>query len=168
MGLGGSTNPHGFLTEQRPWPRHSPRGHPDLGSGRTLIPCQAISHLRNMSSIQSLTGAKALQHREALSATPFGQRKELGMPKKIGEGSPREATVVARAPSSHHRKKFKHERLLDMEIVALQSKLAKFILAEVLEKDGVFFHCTIREVQGPVWPRAARQIHYWKQRLCRV
>ena len=25
-----------------------------------------------------------------------------------------------------------------MEIVALQSKLAKFILAEVLEKDGVF------------------------------
>ena len=36
------------------------------------------------------------------------------------------------------RKKFKHERLLDMEIVALQSELAKFILAEVLEKDGVF------------------------------
>ena len=35
-------------------------------------------------------------------------------------------------------KKFKHERLLDMEIVALQSELAKFILAEVLEKDGVF------------------------------
>ena len=26
-----------------------------------------------------------------------------------------------------------------MEIVALQSELAKFILAEVLEKDGVFF-----------------------------
>ena len=37
------------------------------------------------------------------------------------------------------RKKYNHERLLDMEIVALQSKLAKFILAEVLEKDGVFF-----------------------------
>ena len=36
------------------------------------------------------------------------------------------------------RKKFKHERLLDMEIVALQSELAKFILVEVLEKDGVF------------------------------
>ena len=36
------------------------------------------------------------------------------------------------------RKKFKHERLLDMEIVALQSELTKFILAEVLEKDGVF------------------------------
>ena len=36
------------------------------------------------------------------------------------------------------RKKYKHERLLDMEIIALQSELAKFILAEVLEKDGVF------------------------------
>ena len=36
------------------------------------------------------------------------------------------------------RKKYNHERLLDMEIVALQSKLAKFILAEVLEKDRVF------------------------------
>ena len=36
------------------------------------------------------------------------------------------------------RKKYNHERLLDMEIVALQSELAKFILAEVLEKDGVF------------------------------
>ena len=36
------------------------------------------------------------------------------------------------------RKKYKHERLLDMEIVVLQSELAKFILAEVLEKDGVF------------------------------
>ena len=35
-------------------------------------------------------------------------------------------------------KKFKHERLLEMEIVALQSELTKFILAEVLEKDGVF------------------------------
>ncbi|XP_066361600.1 uncharacterized protein [Miscanthus floridulus] len=36
-------------------------------------------------------------------------------------------------------KKYNHERLLDMEIVALQSELAKFILAEVLEEDGVFF-----------------------------
>ena len=36
------------------------------------------------------------------------------------------------------RKKYHHERLLDMEIVALQSELAKFILAEVLVKDGVF------------------------------
>ena len=35
-------------------------------------------------------------------------------------------------------KKYNHERLLDMEIVALQSELAKFILADVLEKDGVF------------------------------
>ena len=36
------------------------------------------------------------------------------------------------------RKKYNHQRLLDMEIVALQSELPKFILAEVLEKDGVF------------------------------
>ena len=36
------------------------------------------------------------------------------------------------------RKKYNHQRLLNMEIVALQSELAKFILAEVLEKDGVF------------------------------
>ena len=36
------------------------------------------------------------------------------------------------------RKKYNHQRRLDMEIVALQSELAKFILAEVLEKDGVF------------------------------
>ena len=36
------------------------------------------------------------------------------------------------------RKKYNHQRLLDMEIVALQSELAKFVLAEVLEKDGVF------------------------------
>ena len=35
-------------------------------------------------------------------------------------------------------KKYNHERLLDMEIVALQLELAKFILAKVLEKDGVF------------------------------
>ena len=37
------------------------------------------------------------------------------------------------------RKKYNHQRLLDMEIVALQSELAKFILTEVLKKDGVFF-----------------------------
>ena len=36
------------------------------------------------------------------------------------------------------RKKFNHQRLLDMEFVALHSELAKFILAEVLEKDRVF------------------------------
>ena len=36
------------------------------------------------------------------------------------------------------RKKYNHQRLLDMEIVALQSELTKFILAEVLEKDRVF------------------------------
>ena len=35
-------------------------------------------------------------------------------------------------------KKYKHERLLDMKIVALQLEPAKFILAEVLEKDRVF------------------------------
>ena len=37
-----------------------------------------------------------------------------------------------------HHKKYNHERLLDMMIVAQQSSLAKFILAEVLKKDGVF------------------------------
>ena len=37
------------------------------------------------------------------------------------------------------RKKYNHQRLLDMEIVALQSELATFILAEILEKDRVFF-----------------------------
>ena len=36
------------------------------------------------------------------------------------------------------RKKYNHERLLDIEIVVLQSEVAKFILAEVLKKDGVF------------------------------
>ena len=36
-------------------------------------------------------------------------------------------------------KKYIHERLLDIEVVALQSELAKFILAKVLEKHGVFF-----------------------------
>ena len=35
-------------------------------------------------------------------------------------------------------KNYNYEMLLDMEIVALQSELAKFILAKVLEKDGVF------------------------------
>ena len=35
-------------------------------------------------------------------------------------------------------KKYNHERRLDMEIVVLKSELVKFILAEVLEKDGVF------------------------------
>ena len=37
------------------------------------------------------------------------------------------------------RKKYNHQRLLDMEIIALQSELTKFILIKVLEKDGVFF-----------------------------
>ena len=37
------------------------------------------------------------------------------------------------------RKKYNHKRLLDMKIVALQSELVKFILVEVLKKDGVFF-----------------------------
>ena len=37
------------------------------------------------------------------------------------------------------RKKYNHQRLLDMEIVVLQSELVKFILAEILKKDGVFF-----------------------------
>ena len=36
------------------------------------------------------------------------------------------------------RKKYNNQRLLDKKIVAHQSELAKFILAEVLEKDGVF------------------------------
>ena len=36
------------------------------------------------------------------------------------------------------RKKYNPKRLLDMEIVVLQSELVKFILAKVLEKDGVF------------------------------
>ena len=56
-----------------------------------------------------------------------------------------------------------------MEIVPLQSELAKFILAEVLEKRWSIFHCTIREVQGPVWPRAARQIIVTSPRtICEV
>ena len=33
------------------------------------------------------------------------------------------------------RKKYNHQRLLDIEIVALKSELAKFILAKVLKKD---------------------------------
>ena len=36
------------------------------------------------------------------------------------------------------RKKYNHQRLLDIEIVALKSELAKFIFAKVLKKDGVF------------------------------
>ena len=36
------------------------------------------------------------------------------------------------------RKKYNHERLLDMEIIALQSELTKFILVKVLKKDRVF------------------------------
>ena len=36
------------------------------------------------------------------------------------------------------RKKYNHQRLLDMKIIALQSELTKFILAEVLKEDGVF------------------------------
>ena len=35
-------------------------------------------------------------------------------------------------------KKYNYERLLDMEIVVLQSELAKFIFAEVLEKMEYF------------------------------
>ena len=52
------------------------------------------------------------------------------------------------------RMKFKHERLLGMKIVALQSELAKFILAEVLEKDGVFFiaqSMKYKDQYGPEW-----------------
>ena len=36
------------------------------------------------------------------------------------------------------RKKYNHQRLLDMEIVVLQSELAKFILAEIFEKMEYF------------------------------
>ena len=52
------------------------------------------------------------------------------------------------------RKKYNHERRLDMEIVALQSELAKFILAEVLEKDGVFSiaqSVRYKDQYGPEW-----------------
>ena len=39
-----------------------------------------------------------------------------------------------------------------MEIVALQSELAKFILAEVLEKDGVFAQfMKYKDQYGPEW-----------------
>ena len=41
-----------------------------------------------------------------------------------------------------------------MEIVALQSELAKFILAEVLEKDGVFSiaqSVRYKDQYGPEW-----------------
>ena len=36
------------------------------------------------------------------------------------------------------RKKYNHQRLLDMEIVVLQSELVKFILAEILKKMEYF------------------------------
>ena len=52
------------------------------------------------------------------------------------------------------RKKYNHQRLLDIEIIALQSKLAKFILAEVLEKDGVFSiaqSMKFKDQYGPEW-----------------
>ena len=52
------------------------------------------------------------------------------------------------------RKKYNHQRLLDMEIVALQSELAKFILAVVLEKDGVFSiaqSVRYKDQYGPEW-----------------
>ena len=52
------------------------------------------------------------------------------------------------------RKKYNHERLLDIEIVALQSELAKFILAEVLEKDEVFSiaqSVRYKDQYGPEW-----------------
>ena len=55
------------------------------------------------------------------------------------------------------RKKYNHEGLLDMEIVALQSELAKFILADVLEKDGVFFIAQSVKFKDPYGPeRLAR------------
>ena len=52
------------------------------------------------------------------------------------------------------RKKYNHERLLDMEIVALQSEPAKFILAVVLENDGVFSiaqSVKFKDQYGPEW-----------------
>ena len=36
------------------------------------------------------------------------------------------------------RKKFKHQRLLEMEIIALSSEIAAFILSECLEFNGTF------------------------------
>jgi len=36
------------------------------------------------------------------------------------------------------RKKFKHNRLLEMEVIALSSELAAFIILECLEKKGTF------------------------------
>ena len=52
-------------------------------------------------------------------------------------------------------KKFKHNRLLEMEVIALSSELAAFIVSECLEKRNIL-HCTVREVQGAVRARAAR------------
>ena len=52
------------------------------------------------------------------------------------------------------RKKYNHQRLLDMEIIALQSEVTKFILAEVLEKDGVFSiaqSVKYKDQYGPEW-----------------
>ena len=52
-------------------------------------------------------------------------------------------------------KKFKHNILLEMEVIALSSELAAFIVSECLEKRNIL-HCTVREVQGAVQARAAR------------
>ena len=54
------------------------------------------------------------------------------------------------------RKKYKHERLVDIEIIALQSELAKFILAKVLEKDGVFSITQSVKFKDQYGPRLAR------------
>jgi hypothetical protein len=44
-------------------------------------------------------------------------------------------------------KKFNHERLLEMEIIALSSELASFILSDIGKKRSIL-HCTVPEVQG--------------------
>ena len=45
----------------------------------------------------------------------------------------------------------------------------KIHLSRGIEKRWSIFHCTIREVQGPVWPRAARQIIVGSPRsMCEV
>ena len=59
------------------------------------------------------------------------------------------------------RKKFKHERLLEMEIVALQSELAKFILAEVFEKDGVFSIAQSVKYKDQYGPRNPRTFLFY-------
>ena len=46
------------------------------------------------------------------------------------------------------RKKYNHERLLDMEIIALQSELAKFILAEILEKIQIIYFYFIEKIKS--------------------